>query len=706
MSSFLDLAGDDSDAVPKKKSFLDLAEITRSSKPAAPTPGPGRDVAGAPLLAQSPQTLANVTADIQKTGAKTATFNGMPLEATSIPPVQGPGGGRGSINPAPPAQPPQNTPSPELPSMFGPFGEAGNLLTRGAVGAGNAIVGGYKGLAALMTGKGTQAASDAALGQTIAPPAATPAVAQAEGALASNANPANWAPRIGEAAGGALTDAGYPGLGAAATTLGAAVPLVAGGAMGRAGRAAEVAAPLARVEPAMVAANDASAAKPFTPPKLADAPPEIQQAVAQAQTAGTFSPTAAAAHVEASTLPVPARLTAGQALGDPAMISDEMNGRGKVQPTVSPQFYKEQGQAVAANLDAIRTKAAPDIPTTADMADHGQTLIDAYKQKAATAQEGISADYQALRDAQPGNVFLKGPDVKSAVAAALDTSEAHRSPFLPSAIQSAIGSLPDDMSLARFESLRTQLATAARSTSAQQDGNVMAAINAARSAVEALPMSDEAGPIKALADKARASARAQFQAVDADPAYSAAVNDSVPLGKPSPLADRFVNNYALRPSAARADVATMAGNLSDNPQAVQALRAAAVDHLTAQMKADGSTGNFTQAGYNKALDGLGGKLPLIADPETAYNLQAVGNFAKRAQVQPRGAYVNNSNTLVGSLAGKAATGLEKTANAAVPFFNLGTEAREALAKRAAANAAAKAVAPGAGISGSLADLAK
>ena len=624
---------------------------------------------------------------------------------------------------------------PPTPSAFGNMGDTANFIARAGANTGNAIYGGLKGLGVLATGGGADAAADAARSAPIPVPTATLGTHQLETVLGSNWNPINWAPKLGEMGGGALADAGMPGAGAALTTAGAAVPLVLGmkgmgkaapavGSLEEAVAAAKAAKAGAldtapRVDPTLVEApynpatidvggvgRGAPAPAAFVPPTLADASPALQAEVAQAKASGKpISPRALAAHIEADTLPVPGRLTAGQALGDPAMISDEMNGRAGESPTVSPDFYKAQGETVAANLDAIRAKAAPDVAATADMADHGQTIIDAYKQKAADAQQAVSADYQALADAKPGGAFLQGTDVKNAVAGALDTDEAHRSPFLPPALQSAVANLPDNMSLARFESLRTQLATAARSTAAQQDGNVMAAINAARSAVESLPMSAENGAVKALADKARASARTQFQAVAADPAYTAAVNDSVPLGTPSPLADRFVNNYVIRTAAPRADVATMAGNLADNPQAVQAMKAATIDHLTAQMKADATTGNFSQANYNKALEGLGKKVPVLVDPETAQNLQAVGNFAKAAQVQPRGSYVNNSNTFVAGLGSKAASTLEKAGNAALPFFSLGTEARNALAARAAKKASAEAVKPGAGLT-SLSDVGK
>jgi hypothetical protein len=47
-------------------------------------------------------------------------------------------------------------------------------------------------------------------------------------------------------------------------------------------------------------------------------------------------------------------------------------------------------------------------------------------------------------------------------------------------------------------------------------------------------------------------------------------------------------------------------------------------------------------------------MPLIFDGDTATGLKTLGNVARYTQAQPRGAFVNNSNTLVGSLAEKAA----------------------------------------------------
>lgn len=749
MSSFLDLAdaGNDTDTVaPPKKSFLDLAGAPPKATKAAKAP---TGLAPGGIFADLPQSMRDgVIRDVQAGGdgsGRAPTYNGAALDAQwAAAPASG--AGRGSVNP-PLASQPQPTRggfvpgtfdnTPHVPSDHGayvppdpseswwdkarggleatagtvlsvPAGVIGMLSHPGDSKAAGEVTGGvvngamkYLGMPP-MSPTGQRYMGN--VGDTIAP------VADSLTGIAPLSEFAHGLGAVGDVAAGAKANVMGRGAAPAAArvepTLSGAAPAVAGGDPALLKPRYQ----MVNGQPTLVGSTPAAA---FTPPTVADASPAMQKAVAEAKATGAVNPQALAAHVEADTLRVPGRLTQGQATGDPTLISKENNTRGGAQPAVSPDFYKEQGQTVAANLEANRAAAAPDIPLNADMADHGQMLIDAYKQKDAAAQKVIAENYRALADAKPGNAFLQGADVKSAVASALDTAEAHRSPFLPSAIQSAVSSLPDDMSLARFENLRTQLATAARSTAAQQDGNVMGAINAARSAVESLPMSEAAGPIKALADKARASARAQFQAVDADPAYSAAVNDSVKAGAPSPLADRFVNNYALRSAAARADVATMAQNLSDNPQATQALRAAAVDHLNAQMKADGA-GNFNQAAYNKALEALGGKVSMLVDPETAYYLKATGNYAKNAQVQPRGSYVNNSNTLVGYLANKAgslgATTIEKVGNVIVPGAGLGTDLRTAVGgamdRRAAAKASSDALKPGAGITARLSDLAK
>ena len=90
----------------------------------------------------------------------------------------------------------------------------------------------------------------------------------------------------------------------------------------------------------------------------------------------------------------------------------------------------------------------------------------------------------------------------------------------------------------------------------------------------------------------------------------------------------------------------------------------------------------------------------IFNQEAASKLKTLGNVARYTQAQPRGAFVNNSNTLVGSLAEKAAKGVamgvESGLNLAVPGLQLGTSVMEMRARRASQAETKKALETGAG----------
>src|SRR6185369_9270899 len=194
------------------------------------------------------------------------------------------------------------------------------------------------------------------------------------------------------------------------------------------------------------------------------------------------------------------------------------------------------------------------------------------------------------------------------------------------------------MTFENFENARTTLAAEARKADRAGDGNAAAAINIVRDKLEDLPMTGQNADLKALADKARASAKARFDALDADPAYKAAVNDSV-------APDRFVQKFVT--GGTRDGVAQMRANLAHDDTAVQTMGVSALDHLRDQARVGpGQSGNFAQAAFNKQLVALDPKLRSLVDPKTADQLGTLGNVTHYTQNQPRGSYVNNSNTAV------------------------------------------------------------
>lgn len=391
-----------------------------------------------------------------------------------------------------------------------------------------------------------------------------------------------------------------------------------------------------------VAARTTPAAPSLPPPGLEHASDDLRLAVAQAQERGTpINPNVVQRHVEADTLPVPIRLTAGQATLDPSAISQEMNSRGGKAPLVPPEFYNAQGRALAQNLDVIRQRAAPDV-TADNPTDHGQVLIDQYKAMDAPVVADIDAKYQALRDANGGEFPVDAPQLlantKAALKSQLLTGDA------PASQMAALEDLAGEgrMSYEQFLNLRRNLGNVARTST---DGNTRTAASIMVQQLEDLPLQGGAADMKPLADAARSAARARFQAMDADPAYKAAVNDGVRPGEASPLADNFVQKYLI--NNPRANVLQMRQNLAGQPLAMQTIPAATVDYLRGKAKADVETGQFNAAGYNGVVDKLSPKFDALMDPASAATLQQVGNVAKYTTVQPKGSFVNNSNTLVG-----------------------------------------------------------
>lgn len=384
------------------------------------------------------------------------------------------------------------------------------------------------------------------------------------------------------------------------------------------------------------------AAAPIPAPTLEHASDDLRLAVARAQEAGKpINPDILQRHIEADTLPVPVRISAGQASLDPAMISDEMNSRGGKSPKVSPEFYNAQGKALAQNLDVIRKNAAPDV-TADNPTDHGQVLVDQYKAMDAPVVADIAAKYKALEDANGGEFPLDGKALAANTQAALD--KALKSNSVPADLQANLDKFANgrQMTFQDFETMRSDAADAQRTAT---DGRQRAAAAIVREQLEAMPLTPEAAALKPLADAARAAAKARFDALDSDPAYKAAVSDGVPAGESSPLADSFVQKYLV--NGPRANVLQMRKNLADQPIAQQTIPAATVDYLRGKAKADVDTGQFNAASFNGTVDKLKPKFDALMDPASAATIQQVGNVAKYTTVQPKGSFVNNSNTLVG-----------------------------------------------------------
>ncbi len=432
-------------------------------------------------------------------------------------------------------------------------------------------------------------------------------------------------------------------------------------------------------------------------PDLSRASPELKQAIADAAQSGKpLNADVLNRRLQADTLPVKINLTEGQATRDPTLFSREQNDRAR-QPLLAAHF-NDQGEKLVQNLDAIRENVGPDVFTN-NPVDHAETVINAYKEKAASADAVTSQKYKALKDANGGQFPVDAQQLLDNASTKL-----HKELLFdhaPKAIMSTLNRLADsgNMTFENFESLRTNLARIQRSLTA--DGNEKAAAGIIRQTMEDLPLSPGSARLKPLADSARASAKAQFDALDADPAYKAAVTDSV-------SADKFAQKHIL--GASRENAKIMRDNLQHDPQALQAMGVTVVDHLrnAAGIDANGN-GVFGQARFNKQLNALRPKLDSFLEPEHIENLQALGDVARNVKEFPPGHSVNTSNTFTAAAGEHAAGALEGVVNVAAKGLPVGTVGRKLLQGRAARKAAEASLGEGAGLTyrpTKLSDLAK
>jgi len=417
---------------------------------------------------------------------------------------------------------------------------------------------------------------------------------------------------------------------------------------------------------------------------LANASPDLQKAVSNIPPNKVNVPVLQR-HIEADSLPEPVRLTNGQATGDVSQLSMEQNSRG-ADPQMAARLNEQNGQLIK-NMDAIREIAAPDAYGTKTI-ENSDALIDSYKKIDDVRNQNINAKFKALRDANGGQFPIDAPtlleNINKKLGSELLTDDA------PAGQMAAIKRMAesDSMTLENYLSSRRNLSNISATAA---EGPTRMAAKFMVQELDNLPLQESAKRVKPLADEARSAARERFQMLEKDPAYDAAVNNSVP---PDKFIDKFVVN------GTRDNVKTMIDQLGRDSVSHQHMSAGTLNWLR-EKSIDGQ-GNFSQAAFNKALNQLdkSEKLNLVFNPDASSTLKTLGNVAHYTQAQPKGAFVNNSNTLVGAMAERAAGGLETLGNVVgggKVGLPLGSMVRGQVQKFKAGQRTKKALEPAAGI---------
>ena len=423
-------------------------------------------------------------------------------------------------------------------------------------------------------------------------------------------------------------------------------------------------------------------------PDISQASAPLKRAIQEASDKGAVNETARDNHLEADKHGV--QLMEGQATRDAVQFSNEQNStHGAIRKRINDQ----ETQLVDA-LDNIRHEAGPGSVQNNPI-ENGQIGVDALKAYDEPVKAAIDAKYAAARKASAtGDLQMNGATFVKDAMDLLKPQNKYR--FLPPTAKGILNDVHEAggyMTLDDFQAYSTQLGNEIAKARAAGDGNAAFAIGKVNEALQKVqPAGAETAAAKALFDEARAAAKARFDAIDADPAYEAAINDvsmnGVKRGKPSDLADKFMDKYVL--SAPRAQLERTMSKLS--PEAREAVASHTLS--TIRQSAVGSTGKISPSNYNRAVSKYDPKLDLLINPETQESLESLGRVIHNAKVEPPGGFVNYSKSGVISNAAHGVAGELGQAALDAKTFGMGSKIIRGFTENSFAK---RSLAPGAGL---------
>jgi len=449
---------------------------------------------------------------------------------------------------------------------------------------------------------------------------------------------------------------------------------------------AKSALPTVRVETVKPSMQSGGAAATTNKAMLDTAIAEIQNPELKAQLAKedprNIDPKVLERYVDADSVGV--QLLKGQATQDPNLISFERNTRSQ-----DPRFAEalnRQNTALQEKLTEVKEKSAPDV-FSPNYVGNAEGAMEFIGNKIKQNESATAEAYKALDEFGAGKIQVDSKTFGENALKAL--SEKEDIDFLPSIIKNKIDTYAEGkpMNFAQYENLRTQIARETRKAQKADDGNAVHALTLVRGELEKLPLIGETVEAKALADKARATAKSEFDLLNRDnPAYNKVYADLV-NGKID--TKDFIQSAVLR-SKNKDFAKTM--ELFDDPTAIQNLRAGALDII--MRDATDASGKFKPATFAKAIENLDVNKKLdVLFGEEANTLRKIARTGQLIEARPAGAYVNESNTAVALAAQYGKKLAEQT-----PIVGRFVEpARQVLAERAAKKAVEESLRPGSGV---------
>ena len=450
---------------------------------------------------------------------------------------------------------------------------------------------------------------------------------------------------------------------------------------------AKAALPTVRVETVKPTGMQSGGAAATTNKAMLDAAlaeikdPELKAQLAKENPAN-IDPKVLERYVDADSVGV--RLFKGQAEQDPNLISFERNTRGQDPRLV--EGLKQQNEALQKKVAEVKEKSAPDV-FAPDYVANAEGAMEFIGNKIKQNETAVGDAYKALDEFGAGKIEVDSKTFGQNAIKAL--SEKEDIDFLPSIIKNKLDTYTEGkpMNFAQYENLRTQIARETRKAQKADDGNAVHALTLVRGELEKLPLIGETVQAKALADKARSTAKAEFDLLNRDsPNYNKVYADLV-NGKTD--TKDFIQSAVLR-SKNKDFAKTM--ELFDDPTAKQHLRAGALDVIIRD--STDASGKFKPAAFAKAIENLDVNKKLdVLFGEEAQMLRKIARTGQLVEARPAGAFVNESNTAT-ALAAQYGKKLAEQ----IPVVGRFVEpARQVLQERAKNKMVEESLRPGAGV---------
>jgi hypothetical protein len=280
----------------------------------------------------------------------------------------------------------------------------------------------------------------------------------------------------------------------------------------------------------------------------------------------------------------------------------------------------------------------------------GERIIGALAGRDARARQLIGDRYTAARAADGRSALLDPHAFTQRASNLLD--EALLGGKLPGDVRNLLnkasgGEMPLTVDVA--EQFKTRIGELQRATTDMAERKALSLVRTALDDTPLQPGQQLGQEAIDAFNRARTLNRQWMGIVERTPALQA-VRDGI---EP----DKFVQQYIVGAGkgASVMSVAQLKSSIKASPDAMNAVREQILGHLKGKAlngQAD-EVGNFSSAGYTKALDAIGDrKLRLFFQPEEINQLKALGRVSRYEQFQPTGSAVNNSNT-AGAIGGLA-----------------------------------------------------